>query len=100
MLQPFVSAYYFEKVRSFLLNLDPGPCPKRQKPCSQGTRLCHYTRMALRVRDSCEDYGSGTRDLIRERWAVSAALFSVVVGHPYHPVIETLSKSKFDTFLT
>ena len=48
-----------------------------------------------------EEYGSGTRDLIRSvgRIAITAS-FSVLVSHRYRAVIESLSKPKFAAFLT
>jgi hypothetical protein len=72
---------------------------KRQKPRLQCAVL-PLERMALRVQHAAKVNGSGTLDLIRSAGRVAtAALPSVLSGHCYCAVIESLSKPKFAIFL-
>jgi hypothetical protein len=58
-----------------------------------------FERMDYTLRDTCEEYGSGTRDLIRSDGRIRiTASPSVLAPYPYRPVIESLSKSKFENF--
>jgi len=56
--------------------------------------------MAQRYVTLFQKFGSGTRDLIRSgRQIAITAAGTVLDGHPYRSVIESLSKSKFGSFL-
>ena len=71
-----------------------------QKPRSIGNAALPDTHGASRTEHLAKLTGSGTRDLIRSAGRMRyAASHSVLQGHRYRVVIDSLSKSKFPMFL-
>jgi hypothetical protein len=91
--------FFWEDAPRAAISTAHGQKAKTVPPEEHGFAIRNAWPFALR--GTCEDYGSGTRDLIRSsgRVRITAAL-SVLSAHRYRPVIESLSKSKFAAFLT